>query len=189
MNTLILLSLLRCIMRKNLYVWQLAGLTFTAVLGTILHFLYDWTDSRFLAAFSAVNESTWEHMKLLFFPMFLFAFLEYFFSNADYESFWQIKLRGILLGLLLIPTLFYTLNGVFGKVPDWVNILTFFIAAGVAYYYETKLFQREPAFLLSTPFSLLILFIIAGLFILFTFFPPHIPLFQDPITKGYSFTP
>jgi L-asparagine transporter-like permease len=121
--------------------------------------------------------------------MFLFAFLEYFFSNADYENFWQIKLRGILLGLLLIPTLFYTLNGVFGKVPDWVNILTFFIAAGVAYYYETKLFQREPAFLLSTPYSLLILFIIAGLLILFTFFPPHIPLFQDPITKGYSFTP
>ena len=189
MNTLILLSLLRCIMRKNLYVWQLAGLTFTAVLGTILHFLYDWTGIRFLAIFSAVNESTWEHMKLLFFPMLLFAFLEYFFSNADYKSFWQIKLRGILLGLLLIPTLFYTLNGVFGKVPDWVNILTFFIAAGVAYYYETKLFQREPAFLLSTSLSILILFILAGLFILFTFFPPCIPLFQDPITKGYSFTP
>lgn len=175
-------------MRKNLYIWQLAGVTFTAVLGTILHFLYDWTDSRVLAVFSAVNESTWEHMKLLFFPMFLFAFVEFFLSNADYQNFWQIKLRGILLGLLLIPTIFYTLNGIFGKVPDWVNILTFFISAGVAYYHETKRFQRNPAPLLATPFALILLFFIAGLFIFFTFFPPYIPLFQDPITKGYAFT-
>ena len=175
-------------MRKNLYIWQLAGFTFTAVFGTILHFLYDWTNCPFLAAFSAVNESTWEHMKLLFFPMLIFAFIEYPFARTDYPSFWQIKLRGILLGLTLIPVLFYTLNGIFGATPDWVNILTFFIAAGSAYYYETKCFQKDATLPPSNASSLIILSLIAVFFILFTFIPPHIPLFQDPISSGYSFS-
>ena len=56
-------------MKRRLWRWQLAGFIFTAVLGVLLHFLYDWTnESLVVALFSAVNESTFEHMKLLFFP-------------------------------------------------------------------------------------------------------------------------
>ena len=118
-------------MQKNLFIWQLAGVTFVAVLGTLFHFLYDWIENPVIAAFSAVNESTWEHMKLLFFPALLFAVIEFPFFRKDCPNFWQIKCVGILIGLLLIPTLFYTLNGVFGKTPDWLNILTFFIAVAL----------------------------------------------------------
>ena len=61
-------------MGKRLFYWELAGALFTAAMGTLLHFVYDWSGGwGAAAAFSAVNESTWEHMKLLFFPMFLFS--------------------------------------------------------------------------------------------------------------------
>ena len=52
--------------------WQKIGFFFTVVFGVLLHFLYEWSyNSVWIAPFSGVNESTWEHMKLLFFPMFI----------------------------------------------------------------------------------------------------------------------
>ena len=62
-------------MKRSLLLWQVFGLTFSAVLGTLLHFLYDWTDLEFLKPISAINESTFEHMKILFFPMLIFAII------------------------------------------------------------------------------------------------------------------
>ena len=59
-------------MRKRLLFWELAGFLWTVAAGTLLHFVYDWSGgNQIAAAFSGVNESTWEHMKLLFFPLFL----------------------------------------------------------------------------------------------------------------------
>ena len=61
-------------MRKNLFWWQFAGFTFVCLLGSLLHFLYDWTGGSIVVApISAVNESTWEHMKLFFLPALIFA--------------------------------------------------------------------------------------------------------------------
>ena len=57
---------------KRLKLYLILGFLFTAVLGTIWYFLYDWTGRGAIAAlFFPVNESTWEHMKLIFFPMLL----------------------------------------------------------------------------------------------------------------------
>lgn len=173
-------------MRKHLFLWQLAGLTFTAVLGTLLHFLFDWTKSPALAPISAVNESTWEHMKLLFFPTFFFALIQNRFLSREFPNFWWVKLVGIIVGLLLIPILFYTFNGAFGSSPDWLNILFFFIAITAAYLLEFWLLKRDY-FLLPLPIlACIALFIIAFCFGLFTFYPPKLPIFQDPITNLYG---
>lgn len=94
-------------MKRNLSLWQLAGFAFTSIGGTLLHFLYDLTGQSVVAApFSAVNESTWEHMKLLFFPMFVFALVQSRFFG-ERPDFWCVKLAGSAAGLALIPVLFY----------------------------------------------------------------------------------
>ena len=114
-------------MKRSIRLWQLLGFGVTALGGTLLHFLYDWTEkSAWIAPFSGVNESTWEHMKLLFWPTFLFAVMQSLFFK-ERSDFWCVKLAGTLLGLTLIPVLFYTYNGVIGKSPDWLNITIFFI--------------------------------------------------------------
>ncbi|MBR6796465.1 MAG: hypothetical protein IKM53_03835 [Clostridia bacterium] len=75
-------------MKKSVFIWQLVGFTFTSVFGTLLHFLYDLTGgSLFAAPFSAVNESTWEHMKLVFFPMLIFAIIENHFLGKERKDF------------------------------------------------------------------------------------------------------
>lgn len=174
-------------MKNTLVKWQFAGFLFTAAAGTLLHFLFDWTQQNLLAAlFSAVNESVWEHMKLLFFPMFLFAIVQEHLSGEQFPNFWNVKLRGILYGLILIPVLFYTYTGVFGVRIDWINICIFYLADAASYLLETRLLQKRKAVLLPSEASLLLLCLVALLFTILTFYPPSIPLFQDPATQLYG---
>ena len=173
-------------MQRSVALWQLWGFAVTSLGGTILHFLYDWSGkAAWIAPFSGVNESTWEHMKLLFWPMLLFAALQSVFFRHQ-TNFWCVKLRGILLGLWLIPVIFYTYNGVIGQSPDWFNIAIFFIAAAAVYIYETRLFRVEKLPCQLPKSAAVALCVIAFLFVVFTFIPPEIGIFQDPLTGTYG---
>ena len=71
-------------MKQRSILWQAAGFALVTLGGTILHFLYDWTGGSIsVAPFSGVNESTWEHMKLLFWPLFLFALFQRLFLGRQ----------------------------------------------------------------------------------------------------------
>ena len=165
--------------------WQAVGFGVSTLVGTLLHFLYDWTGENTLAAvFSGVNESTWEHMKLLFWPLFLFAIFQYFFYKE--ANYWYVKLAATALGLMLIPVLFYTYNGMFGKSPDWVNIAIFYIAAAAAFGFEWWAFRKNLLQWKYPQLGLGALIGIGMLFVIFTFAPPRLPLFQDPVTGSFG---
>ena len=173
-------------MKRSIGLWQLMGFAVTSFAGTILHFLYDWLgEATWIAPFSGVNESTWEHMKLLFWPMFIYAVMQSFFFS-ERTDFFCVKLRGILLGLILIPVLFYTYNGMIGKSPDWVNIAIFFLSAAAAFLYETRLYALEKVKCASPKLTLAALLGLALLFVIFTFATPKIGIFRDPITGTYG---
>ena len=173
-------------MKKSIGLWELMGFAVTSLLGTLLHFMYEWLgESVWIAPFSGVNESTWEHMKLLFWPMFIYAIVQsLFFRNK--EDFWCVKMRGIILGLILIPILFYTYNGVIGNSPDWINIAIFFISAAASYIYETKLFNKQKLLCNRPNLAFGILCAIAAAFVIFTFRTPEIEIFKDPVTSTYG---
>ena len=176
-------------MKKSVSLWQLMGFATTSLGGTFLHFLYDLSGkSIFIAPFSSVNESTWEHMKLLYFPMLIFAIFESFFFR-DVKEFWCVKLLGTLVGLASIPVLFYTYNGVVGKSPDWLNIAIFFVSALLAYYFEYKLFKSGKIKCSHKKLCLVALVLIGVLFVIFTFYPPEIGIFRDPISDSYGIVP
>ena len=173
-------------MKRQIGLWQLVGFATTSLGGTLLHFLYEWlNEPAWIAPFSGINESTWEHMKLLFWPMLVFAIVQSFFFR-EREDFWCIKLRGILLGLALIPLIFYTYNGIVGKSPDWMNIAIFFIAAGASYLYETRLFKSSTISCQRPRVAIAILFLVAALFVIFSFYTPELEIFKDPLTKTYG---
>ena len=173
-------------MKRTVWLWELFGFAVTSLCGTLLHFLYDLTGGAlWIAPFSGVNESTWEHMKLLFWPMLVYTVVQSFFFKG-YEGYLCIKLRGMLLGLGLIPLIFYTYNGVIGKSPDWVNISIFFIAAAVAYLYEARALKRDGAPCRYPAAAIGVLCLLALLFTVFTFATPEIGIFRDPLTGGYG---
>lgn len=173
-------------MKRTIMHWQMIGFAFTSFFGTLLHFLYDWLGGAiWIAPFSGVNESTWEHMKLLFWPMFIFAIAQSFFFR-DRKEFWCVKLRGIIIGIALIPILFYIYNGAVGQSPDWINIAIFYISALFVYFYEIRLFDqgKRCCGLNVLPFAGLL--VIALLFVVFTFATPEINIFMDPLTGTYG---
>lgn len=174
---------LRVNVMSSLAKWQIGGFVFTSILGTLLHFLYDICGkSIILAPFSAVNESTWEHMKILFIPMFIFAFIENKFIGNRYPDLFSAKLLGILLGLILIPVLFYSYTGIIGKSIDFINISIFFLAAAVVYYVETLLIKNKATLGINPKIALIIIFLIFLTFAITTFIQPDIPLFIDGTT-------
>ena len=173
-------------MKRTVWVWELLGFALTSLGGTMLHFLYDWTnEATWIAPFCAVNESTWEHMKLLFWPLFLFALVQRLFFK-DQPNYWCVKLVEILLGLVLIPVLFYTYNGVFGKSPDWINIAIFYITVLLVFLLEWWMFKKDLLPCKYPRLAFAAIYLIGVLFVVFTFSPPQIPLFQDPLTGTYG---
>ena len=174
-------------MQKRLLRWELIGFAFTGAVGTLLHFVYEWTGGNpLIAAFCAVNESTWEHMKLLFVPFFLFTMVEFIVFAEPLRSFFAAKAASILLGLLAIPVLFYSLGGMFGKTPDWVNIAIFFLADALLYLMSFRLLTRGALRGGARQLAgFLLLWALAFAFV-FTYRPIRLPLWQDPTNGLYG---
>lgn len=174
-------------MKKTVLWWQLASFIFVSAAGTLLHFAYDWSgESILLAPFSGVNESTWEHMKLFFWPMFVFSFVESSALEPSYHNFWCARLAGALAGLFLIPALFYTYIGASGIMVDCVNISIFFVATAAAHLINSHVLCRGSGRFCLPVLSIIMLCFIAALFVIFTFYPPEIPFFRDPVTGTYG---
>ena len=174
-------------MKRSVAGWQMWGFVVVGVLGTLLHFLFDWTGGSVAAALiSAVNESIWEHMKLIFVPMVAFSLFQRRLF-PDIRGFWWVKLAGILTALVLIPVLYYTYTGALGVKADWFNIAIFFIAAGAAFWMETKLFQSGWVCPLPQWVAIGMIVLIGAAFSVFTFWPPEIPLFEDPLNGSFGF--
>lgn len=175
-------------LRKRLFRWEAAGVLFVCVLGTLLHFVYDWSGGNALVgAFSAVNESTWEHMKLLVFPMVLFSAVQFAVTGQNYPNFMAVRAVSVLAGALLIPVLFYTYTGILGRGVTWANIAIYYVSVLAAFVLDYCL--RRQGVLLGPWKQLLgltLLWLLAFVFIWCTWQPVELPLWQDPVTGEYG---
>lgn len=155
------------------------GFIFISVFGTINHFMYDILGrNKYAAYFFSVNESTWEHMKLLVFPSVVWLFISLFVS--DNPNILIGNLAGLIVMLVLIPFLFYFLRLIFGKTSSIVNILIFYISVFVGSlvnkYYLGVSYVGKGATLIS---AILYIFLVI-LFIIFSKNPGKLFLFDEP---------
>lgn len=62
------------------------------LLGSLLHFTYDWSKhNKYVAVFSAVNESYWEHIKIAFWAVLFLGIIEFAFGGYSHLSFIPAK--------------------------------------------------------------------------------------------------
>ena len=176
-------------MTFQLFLWEVGCLLFTLVLGTLSHFFYDWSGKKeWVGIFTAVNESTWEHLKLLYFPMMFCTICEYATVGKDIPNFVFAKAAGLFFGLFLIVAIFYTYSGIVGKNFLAADILTFFIGVTAAYGVSFNILLHRFCMKPECAYSgwvLMTVMVVA--FLMFTKSPPKIALFRDPATGRYGF--
>ena len=175
LNTYILVMFM-----KGLKVYIIKGLIFVSVLGTLFHFAYEWSGNNvFVGLFTPVNESIWEHTKLLFFPMLIYSLYLRVKVSTEYPCINSSMILGTLSGIALIIVLYYTYSGIIGFNVAFADILIFYISVIASFYivYKTTLSCVVDSY--SNILQIIQIAIIC-LFILFTFSPPSIPLFISP---------
>jgi len=155
------------------------GTILTIIIGTISHFVYEWSGNNFLVGlFFPVNESTWEHMKLVFFPMFAYALVAGKKVEQQYPCIYNAMFKGILVGLVMIPVLFYTYTGILGFNVDWLNITVYIISVLIAYFVVCKTAenctQEDSKVLRYIMYALIVAFMV------FSVYPPELGLFAKP---------
>ena len=168
--------------QRNWQKWELIGLFFTVGAGNLLHFVYDWCgESPLVAPFAGTNESTWEHMKLLAVPWLLWTVAEGVALRG--RGILAARTAGLMTGLLLIPVVYYTYTGALGVNSSLVNIILFQAAVltGCAVTWH-MLKRRQFSAAVWQIVAAAVLLVLASLFVWWTFAPPSLPLFVDPVT-------
>lgn len=171
--------------KNSILRFQIFSTILTMILGTLLHFTFEWSNyNPFVALFSAVNESTWEHLKLLFFPMLLTTILGYFSIGKNITNFLYSKLIGIITAISFTIIFFYTYTGILGNNFAFIDISIFFIAVLLGEYVTYKFLLSD--FSCNKNFAILILSILLICFTTFTYIPPKIGLFKDPVKNSFG---
>lgn len=155
--------------------------------GVMLHFVYDWSGgSRALAVFVPVNESVWEHLKLVVVPMAGFGLVETRWV-ADRRRLWWAKFVEVLVSASFIVAFFYTYTGALGVnsvVP--VDVLSFFVAVVGGQWLSYRMITATGLPRVPRRVSVTGITLVLVAFGLLTFLPPHVPLFQEMGTGTYG---
>lgn len=167
----------------NKYIPQkdMPGVFFVLVLGTLSHFFYHWSGGNgIIALFCPINESTWEHLKLLFFPYLLFSIWEYLhIPQIQNRARLLCRFLGVLCGMITIIVFFYTYTGIIGTYFLIFDILIFLLGVLVSFAIPAFLMKRHITVPSDTAIYMLWAFTLLSFFV-FTGFPPNIPLFFPP---------
>lgn len=161
------------------------GFVLISALGSLFHFVFKWSgNNKVVGFFTAVNESTWEHLKLAFFPTFIWTIVGLFLGLNNFALAVFVALATIKA---VIVTFFYTYTFFTKKSILFLDIFSFFLAVGLSMYFAyliTSAAQFAPVFNII---GIVGTALFALTFALFTIFPPKHFMFIDPITKQYGF--
>jgi hypothetical protein len=172
---------------KKILIYEIVGTLFIIFLGSAFHFTYELSGKlAIVGAFSAVNESVWEHLKLAFWPSLIWLLIEYLPLKKLANNFLTAKTVGTYLMVVIIPIVFYSYTSITGGSVFAIDITTFIVAVVVGQIMSYNLFKKNPFSRMADKVALVMLVALGIAFVVFTFYPPHLPIFQDSISKGYG---
>ena len=168
-------------MKKNILICTVLCAAFVAILGTFGHFFYEWShQNHSVGLFFPTSESTWEHMKLFFFPALICYIILCFLKQNHKLCVVYAFPKSIFLGTFLIPTIFYTYSGILGFHVSFLDIATFYISdiLSFVYLYKTTVSVKKLDY--SLLWNILLIFM-TFLFLCFSYNPPKLGIFEIPL--------
>lgn len=172
---------------KKLVRWKWTGLIAIVVLGSLMHFIFDWSgQAKSIGWLLPVNESVWEHLKMGYWPVLLYSLLEYRPIIRYVNHYFLAKLLGILAFELSIIVLFYSYTALLGKDVLLLDITVYLVGAINCQWLTYRIFSLDAPHRSYCTLSLVSLVTIAVLFGITTYQPPHCFLFRDSNTNTYG---
>ncbi len=163
----------------KLTLWHIAGFIYIILIGTFLHFAYDLSGQNyFVGYFSAVNESVWEHLKLIFWPAVTFSIVEFFVYGKNEADFFAVKMCSVVAALVFIVAFFYTYSGVLGFSLALIDIASFFVSSFICQYISYRLLLGDSTNEKADSFRGFVVLMLLGVcFVLWTYAPPSLGIF------------
>ena len=174
-------------MKKYVLKWEVSGILFVFLLGALLHFLFEWSgESRIVGTFASVNESVWEHFKQGFWPMCLFAAIEYRFLRIHVNNFLVAKAVAVYIIPIITGLVFYGYTAIIGEEILLVDIFIFLVAITIGQLVSYKIMTSVKLPIFVNGISFIFIILLALILILSTFYPPQLPIFLDGNTGIYG---
>jgi hypothetical protein len=166
---------------------RILGIFIFLIVSVLLHYIYGIIPIKLFSIIAPVNESIWEHMKLIISGNLIYGILEYFlFKKWNYKYNNYILSYGIssIVGIIVYLIIYVPLYQLFGHVL-YIAIgllIIIFIFMQILNYYimSTKKIKY------GNIIGILIIGIFYLIFGYFTYYPPHINLFYDFMNKTYG---
>lgn len=179
--------------KKRLFVTSIIGVLFNFIFGTLLHFTFNWFNCWLPFGFlMPINEAVWEHLKMVYWPIIVYSFIEYYHIQdiISKQSFIVAKFANITIGFGIIFTIFYTYT-IWLTHNLIIDILTFYAAINIGQITQYFLFLNDRKQNKCFAINALFMIIVYGiLFFIFTYEPPrnipHIDIFVDFRTGEYG---
>lgn len=171
---------------KKVIITEVIAIVAVLLLGTLFHNLYEWTENDFLAIISPVNESKWEHIKIMFYPYLLIGAIEYLIIGKDTRNFVFGKTLGVIT--LIIATFgLIQLAELFTDEPSTLfHIIAYAIGIIIAQYVSYKVITDKEYNGCTRWISYVIIIIVIGIITYFTYRPLKIDFFMDQETMTYG---
>ena len=162
------------------------GIIFICVVGTLLHFTYELSHhNKIVAIFSAVNESTWEHIKICMTATIIWSLVDGFIYGVD-GNYLIAKSLSLLTIIVLIPILFYLYTTFTKKAILPIDVICFYITVITSNLVFKYIINLDTLPFIYHYLSYILLFIEIAAYIFLTYNPLKNFIFKDPITKKYG---
>ncbi|MGN0493823.1 MAG: DUF6512 family protein [Acutalibacteraceae bacterium] len=150
--------------------------------GTLWHFIYEWSGGNAVIGIIApVNESVWEHLKMLFFPALFYFVIEYLLCKKGYENYIPAAVLGIFAGIFTITAFYYTYSGVLGFGVTALDIVSYFVGLIAALWVKRTILRNKCFCSKTAKYSSLLLAAVTGvLFVVWSFYPPPLGIIIPP---------
>ena len=173
---------------KKLKVWKIISIFVIVGLSALLHFIYKWFPSFFTSLLTPVNESIWEHNKIIIGSFFIWSVFEKLTLrkkqdlNTCTAGFISAVVCCILVMLIFSPIFFFILKTNDNTV---VTLIIYFICIVLSVLLNYKLLQKPYNSEKEKKVILLWLLVIV-INALLTYYPPKLPIFYDYNNNVYG---
>ena len=170
----------------NLKKLKIINVVIFFALSFLWHFVYDLIPNFVTAIFFPVNESIWEHMKIIFGVIIFGSLISLILMQKfkiKYNNFYVEIIIKAILGVIFYLAIFIPLYNIFGEnmfISITLMLITYIVMEFIGY----KILLLDELEIKILPIILIILSYI--LFALLTFYPPHYSIFFDETKLIYG---